>query len=121
MTNQEINIAIAEEMGWTDVHFSLASFIESVLGERCIIGIPPGCKVHKQAPSYTSDLNACAEMWLSLKTRHERFRFHEELRRAVINSGGHASSTDGDIDCCCENATALQRCEAFLRVKGKWK
>lgn len=72
-------------------------------------------------PDYLNDLNAMHGAWHTLDSKHKRLAFHEQLRRKVIADGGHKNSTQGDIDCCCENATAAQRAEAFLRTLNLWE
>lgn len=70
-------------------------------------------------PNYLSGHTALGllhDLWHKLDSKQKRFTFHEHLRRQVISSGGHANSTQGDIDCCCENATAHQRALALLQT-----
>jgi hypothetical protein len=71
-------------------------------------------------PDYLNDLNAMHAAWHTLDSRHKRFAFHEHLRRKVLADGGHKASTSADVECCCENATAAQRAEAFLRCLNLW-
>ncbi len=106
-------IAIAEACGWTEIRY---------VGEEFgLEGTSPDGVDMTALPNYTGNLNAMHDAWHTLGSKQKRFAFHEQLRRAVIQAGGHASSTSGDIDCCCENATAAQRAEAFLRSLGLWK
>ncbi len=88
MTDNEINIAIAEQCGY-----------------------------RVQVRDYTTDLNACHEMFNSLDALAQA-NFCNELAKMISGLG---------IDQCHEfhpkyvNATASQRCEAFLRTVGKWR
>jgi hypothetical protein len=78
LTNQEIEelrIAIAEEMGWKDVHKSLASNLESVPGERCLIGIPPDGVINRRLPPYTTSIDSIREAAM------ERFKGDDEQRK----------------------------------------
>jgi hypothetical protein len=121
MTPEEINIAIAESVGWS----------------RAIIGtqsksdpIPRGWRTPKgsertKLPDYHHDLNAIHEVVCGL-TDEQFLRYVPHLKRV----------TDAMIDCYADSiyierhltdyrvmhqATAAQRCEAYLRTIGKWR
>jgi len=114
MTTEEIRIAVAELCGWT--------VIDGVYPRDC--GYPPGHPQHKQEeraplPNYPADLNACAEF--------EKTLTDEEFDRYVIILWDKIADTEeaqkpgrNALSCFVRGSTALQRCEAFLRVKGKW-
>lgn len=116
MTNEEIRIAVAEEMGWQDV----------TVCHDCVIGLPPGftedqCPegADEFVPDYPNSLDACAEFEDSLTyAKNERARYHDALNRicARDNEKLPPSQCRGTY-----RATARQRCEAFLRMRGKWK
>jgi hypothetical protein len=115
MTTEEKRIKIAEACGW--------KFYKECANGTCCCGFPwenPSGIAHQIGPDYFNDLNAMHEAWMILPDKRSRFVFHEQLRRQVIKEGGHAASTEGDIDCCCENATAAQRAEAFGKTLNLW-
>jgi hypothetical protein len=66
-------------------------------------------------PDFPADLNACHEMEKALSSV-ERFEFARELND--ITGAGWVDEADNLF--IVAHATAAQRCEAFLRVKGKW-
>jgi hypothetical protein len=108
MTDQQINVAIAEACGWTDVHFSLAATDEWPT-ERRVVGIPPKHCTHDVAPNYCNDLNAMHEAERTL-TDANMFVMAHHIERLVSAHGQHYF-----------HATARQRAEAFLRTLGKWE
>jgi hypothetical protein len=59
----------------------------------------------------------CCVVWCTFD-RKQRVSFSRNLREAVINSGGHATSFEEDIVACCENATWQQRAEALAKTNG---
>ena len=97
MSDEQINKAIAEMLGWTDIlehpEFGLMGVESETHG--CRTGI--GC--------YTHDLNAMAEAEHSLAARQFKGYLMELLD--VIHEPMLAS--------------ARQRAEAFLRALGKWE
>lgn len=117
MTPERIRIKVAEAMGWTGP-FVEREWLreygpegEDVWG-KCV-GTNPQWE-RDQVPNYPFDLNACAEMEMALNwdeqlsTEADRYRY--ELTKVCGN--------DRDL---IHVATALQRCEAYLRVKGLWE
>jgi hypothetical protein len=103
MTNDQINIAIAEACGWKYIAFN-RGWVETGDGEtQCVI------------PNYCNDLNAMheAEKWMISNLRLLDFwQFAEELKRIVPANLGDDSYI---------HATARQRAEAFLKTIGKWE
>ena len=103
MTDQEINIAIAEAAGWTDVKHrriwdgSTGKVTEGLMGKY-------GDTVFV-VPSYTTDLNAIHEVEKTFSA--EEWYSYDSLIPLRDPQKIHA--------------TARQRAEAFLRVKGVWK
>lgn len=69
-------------------------------------------------PNYLNDLNACAKFEKSL-ANDEIWPYERELANIVSLSGG--LSLLNYINDQIWHASALQRCEAFLRLKGKWE
>jgi hypothetical protein len=106
MTPEQINVAIAEACGWAD-------FSQGVSGA---VGVKPGetCWDHGRnpIPSYFSDLNACMEMEEMLNTDALTDHYESELFKIVWYNASFRNSFKAI------HASAPQRCEAFLRVKG---
>lgn len=111
MKDNQINQAIAEACGWTDVHFSLAATDEFPT-ERRIVGIPPTHCTHDVAPNYCSDLNAMHEAEKTL------FPYYATVYANKLARATKADYSD-DTEYFC--ATARQRAEAFLKALGKWE
>lgn len=106
MTDEQINIEIAQHLGWRAIAFSYG------IG---VIGIPPArneCDpVHLKSVMWTADLNAMHEAEKVL-TKAQWGDFVEHLTTDFY------SVSDAWKDAC--HATARQRAEAFLRTLGKW-
>ena len=111
MTNEQINIAIAETCGWTD-----CVFVESL---KLTKGFPPpnnppiyGTYENgmAQLPNYCKDLNAMREAMLTL-TDKQGFGFLWHL-----NDMGFVG---GDWELLTLDSHVLA--EAFLRTLGKWE
>ena len=100
MTDQEIRIAVAEELGWINTP---DGWYDSI-NRRTFPWIG-----NHNLPDYSHDLNACREMEMTL-VLIEDLNYEAELsliaRRDYVFIWG---------------TTARQRCEAFLRVRGKWR
>lgn len=70
-------------------------------------------------PRYTDCLNACAEMVRGISI-HQQDQFSFELW-SIIRRDRKASETEvGSVDFLAVNATASQRCEAFLKTLSLW-
>lgn len=95
MTTDKIRIAIAQELGWTE---RVSGWWKDPDRNREDDGELP--------PNYPASLDACAEFEKTL-TEEEYQQFGLELLK--LNHTQRVLS-----------ATTLQRCEAYLRVKGKW-
>lgn len=111
MTDKQINAAIAEACGWTDIRNS------GIWHNFAPWGLPPQVESPKETssdyisvpnfvPNYCTDLNAMheAEGTLSLKRLYKLEAHLKQIAGAV-----------------CFRATARQRAEAFLRTLGKWE
>jgi len=109
MTDNEINAAIAEACGWTEIG-------ECENGGFRVRGFPPDkYEAHrKPIPKYTCDLNAMheAEKVLSLQQEKDYFANIKEIVGDNI-----WYRTVGKT----YRATARQRAEAFLWAIDKWK
>jgi hypothetical protein len=110
MTPEQINVAIAESVGWEIEEVGNAVFVippKNTIGT----GYCDVCKDHpliiKLIPNYHGDLNAIFGVWMTL-TQLEKFSKH--LDRITAREGNWIVL-----------ATAQQRCEAYLRTIGKWE
>jgi hypothetical protein len=109
MTDQEINIAIADECGEFPCNDC----------DPCLGGRPDQCAISR-IKSYTTDLNAMHEAICSLN-QNQRDRFATTLY-AVANGGVNAEEAEThDFLEAAVNADCEQRAEAFLRTIGKWR
>ena len=122
MTDEQINIAIAESMEWkwdsSTFQKDRKRLIHHTSGKVCIVwgdGSLGGDKI----PNYISDLNACHECVKTL-TDAQRTTYREHLSkiwtRDYNSRCGLFPRHDDSV-----NATARQRCEAYLRTIEKWK
>lgn len=116
MKPEEINVAIAEACGWKNVG---RYWLPPQLGMTS--------KLHRGddgLPCFTIDLNACHEMEETLTEIVEQDRYLDGLYTAIIApvevEYGSVSWTENSTRWVFMHATAPQRCEAFLRTKGKW-
>lgn len=107
MTNEEINIAIAEACGWK---------LYQKEGELPWLH-PNGKDYYRKIPNYIGDLNAIheAETYMSSKLWNGYFN---KLYKIVFNTPDQPEHINNWRII---NATAAQRAEAFLRTIGKWK
>lgn len=100
MTDEEINIKIAELCGW------------KIFSHWHNLWAPPRRVVEYECdacpiPSYTKDLNACHEFEKTLTHINDWMLYDKALAETTEGFNFHA--------------TARQRCEAFLRVHGQWE
>ena len=103
MTNLQMNVAIAEACGWSDIleRTSLPGFKQRPTGIR------DGFE-RKQIPNYVHDLN----------DMHDAERvLNEKQYIAFMKHLGERSKKRRDI----WQAPACHRAEALLRALGKWK
>lgn len=108
MTNEEIRIAVAEACGIVAFEHKDGSGLWSARSAGGVYYQYKGGidKEHCQRvcfPNYPEDLNACAD-FVNHMTEYQRGDFEDLL----YDNGGY-------------HATALQRCTAFMKVKGLWK
>ena len=99
MTNDQINAAIAEVCGWTEIGSCDCGFK--------ISGMPPYRSAHKKhIPDYCADLN----------------EMHDAEKACRVNRNWIYLN---ELDLVCRvdavYATARERAEALLRTLGKWK
>lgn len=100
MSDEEINIAIAEACGWVEV-------VNNRKYHQCPTGFPPNSKGNlAYIPDYCGDLNAIHKA--EEKLTNEQLDFYCNILHKP-NHGIYWAI----------HATARQRAEAFLRVIGK--
>lgn len=104
MNNDEITRAIAKEMGWTNFD---PDFLIACHPQKGWITIP----------DYPLSLDACAEFEKGL-TSSEHWSFRAELWGITEADPSQVNGEEHNRRYI--SATALQRCEAFLRVKSLW-
>lgn len=123
MTPEEINAAIAEECGWRWVE-NPTTYIGGYweCGTRGEEGYRRGDWGSKECcmdyPDYFHDLNACHEMEKALTDVTQQYEYADWIETVAgsIEDGCSHPSSFSRI-----HATAPQRCEAFLKTKGRWR
>ncbi len=108
MTKDEVNIKIAESLGWISYPHSVYGF---PLWHHTKHGEPKNVDLGLETeflPNFYEDLNACASFEATL-TYEEK----EEYVNLLINPMSGLSS---ECDACF--STAPQRCRAYLTIKG---
>ena len=103
MTDDQINMAIAEACGWTDIRDNM-------------VGKAPGetCNRVMFLPLYCSNLNAMHEAEKVLTKEQVR-----EYQCLMYDIACESSATQGRW--MPYSATARYRAEAFLKTLGKWE
>lgn len=130
MTNDEIRIAVAESMGWGDIKRCGKSSMQPSDTGAQLRGtkddITSSERTYYFLPNYPLDLNACAEFEKTLEP-FEWSDYTMAIRRIIQRDcnkpecyvpGSDRSQLIADF--WFYHATALQRCEAFLRTRGLW-
>lgn len=109
MTNEQINKAVAEELGWTEIRN------EPYVWYPIQTGIAPGDSEssRKKIPSFTDDHNAADEMRNGIKAEEEKL--YVEWLLSIVPYLGRCAPWRTI------NATPRQQAEAFLRMRGKWR
>jgi hypothetical protein len=128
MTPEEQRVAIAEACGWEHCLATQQSPVEkggfklpNYFGKPCEAWTHPKMPgVYAKPPDYLSDLNA-AHFGDQLDKREQDI-FAVHLAKIVCNEENRIER-GVKIDCTTAIlfATAAQRCEAFLKVRGLWK
>ncbi len=126
VTNEEINIEIAEFCGWRKIReqdyqpFGTNEYIHGP--SQVLVGIHPQSDVddieYEVIPDYCHDLNEMAEA-KNLLTGEKRIGFIDYLCEVVkqdknINAGPYSVMTQAFY------ATAKQQAIAFVKTIGKW-
>lgn len=110
MTDEQINVAIAEECGYTGIHYDWINGSDAIKDWMHDKG--------RGIPSYTSDLNAMHEAELIFRrSAQKRLEYGQFLTSMCADDNSDGKVYGREV----WNATAHQRAECFLRVKGKWK
>jgi hypothetical protein len=107
MTNEQINIAIAEACGWIIIKACDGSLIGKPKNEQGPMD---------EIPDYCNDLNAMHEAENHLPSDKKEdywYQLYENCRRSVF------SRVEDNYKML--HATAAQRAEAFLRTINKWE
>jgi hypothetical protein len=104
MSDEQINIAIAEHCGWTEIE----QYTQAVDGWY---GYEPENGTHSQVPNYCKDLNAMHEAEKIILNDLKTWRQYVDLIRVQS-----AKSVNPIF-----HLTARQRAEAFLKTIGKWE
>jgi len=103
MNNEQINAAIAQACGWTDIEECTCGFKTR--------GNPPWYSAHKKhIPNYCNDLNAMHEAENVLT--EDQFKWYTHWLEKLMPNTRYWS-----LLC----APASRRAEAFLRAMGKWE
>lgn len=110
MKDEEINIAIAEACGFTNVHRFEKWKEGGPMSDGTLIG-DVGGRARVYVPCYTRDLNAMHEAEKIVCRRGHNVS--EPLWFSLVDVCG------SEIDAAF--STARQRAEAFLRTLGKWQ
>lgn len=117
MTPQEINIACATEVGWTDCHdFTNESDRHGRAGR--LYGTCPIEKVSRELPNYHGDANAALGLCELMAKEGVNTTF---LNRMLINTWECCSNDGVNTHRSKQQTFPAAICECFLRVKGKWK
>lgn len=118
MTNEEINIAIAEACGWTDITHTAPD--RGYMQPR-LIGLDKKDGIRKILSNYCDDLNAMREAELTL-TAENKLKYASYLAQ-IFNSSYKKAWWDLNAKEAFEivNATARQKAEAFLKTLNKWE
>ena len=123
MTNEQINQAIAEHLGWTrtEIRDCSGRWNDTEPQRMAVIGVRPSkCYVvnpyKTETPDYCNDLNAMheAEMACSEHTS-------DQMREALIRIRWRDRPNGTPRELSPIHATAIERAEAFLRTVGKWE
>ena len=115
MTNEEMDRAIAEAVGWSAIEDRSVGLM--MADGFSVWGYPPkGAVIGKKAPipRFSTDLNAMHEAEHSLKYESSTWDAYCENLTSVC-SGGHPFRENNIVA-----ASARQRAEAFLRTIGKY-
>lgn len=113
MTNQQINERIAKLCGWTVMEPS---------GLFKTLYQSPTGRVETEPPQYTDSLDSCREFESAFNTSTaEQYVYEDFLIELISLYDDFYEGITIREACKLIYATPLQRCEAFLRMKGQWE
>ncbi len=112
MTPEAQRIAIAEACGWNTT--------KEPFGGMMVYRDATG-QMQATLPAYLSDLNACHEMEKVLLNEQRRNYVEQLIAGHPLHYDFRTSDDSRMAAYFIVNATASQRCEAFLRTLGLWK
>jgi hypothetical protein len=114
MTNEQINIAIAEACGWNSIREQ--DYDHGYSGDdvrQMWVGLNPDSDEFEQIPDYCNDLNAMHEA--------EKVFIGDDPENCDIWSDFQTNLIIACPVYLSYHATARQRAEAFLKTIGKWE
>lgn len=115
MKPNETNRAIAELCGWIPTQTTV-TFDGGWECTETRWAYPGKGSGHFNQPNYHGSLDACAEFEATIATPSDKCAYIVILDRVITGPGIVATSGAFSQT----TATAPQRCEAFLRMHGKW-
>ncbi len=111
MNNNEIRIAIAQSLGWKHVEpYGNEAWGCNAEGKDW--------KFLHQLPNYPESLDGCREFEEPLNANYEMQTLYVRRLTEVVYRKKHSGCS---IEFAMATANALQRCEAYLKMKGLWK
>lgn len=117
MTNEKINRAVAEELGWK-IEFDGDEFWGCFTPDgECLTYARTEVGAWDYTPNFVESYDAAAEMRKGIRQEEQR-RYAQWLLTVVL---GPESSGLIEIYWRIINASPLQQAEAFLRMRGKWR
>lgn len=122
MKSEEIRIAIAEYLGWTEIKFQPNPYEEKSFPDYWGLIRHQGNEYTTQhrVPNYPEDLNAMREAERGLVLTKYRCSLPRDVASNEANRyKDFLSKACGDYDPI--SATAPQRSRSFVRAIGKWK
>ena len=108
MTDEQINAIIATSLGFIEEEPWLD-------GRKCWAHIDNPNVRHESIPDFCNDLNACHEFEKTLSDGDYN-KYYRHLSTACLRDFENGTHFSADPI----SATARQRCEAYLRMLGKW-
>lgn len=102
VTNQQINQRIARLCGWNRIETGFGSQWSERFGKL-------------SPPNYAESLDACREFTSQLDPR----LFSDVLKSVIQDNRCVSSALDARY--LTAQSTAIEQCEAFLRMKGEWE
>lgn len=119
MTNQEINERVARLCGWVASVETIEHNIGYQWTENRTWWSFSGRGRHLRPPNYAESLDACRSFEDLIENSSD-----QEIRDYIINLEDASNARGSGWDWRSfrlARATPLQRCEAFLRLKGQWE